>query len=272
MRNRAELISSLATFALFVTLETCSLLMAGNRGIIQKFSIFGAARSIQTSIWSKTCQVRNYVNLKEENEELFAENSLLRQQMENLRTKIQNEEQVSVDIIPGYTYYTASVVKNSVDRQHNYLVIDKGGKSGIKRGMGVVTHNGVIGIVENVSENFSYVVSLLNVEQSVSARILGTGEFGPMVWSGTSEGTAFLRDIPVYSEAALGDTVVTSGFSTVYPPDIPLGKIEDIATIHGASLTMSIRLFENFRALKKVYVVRSNQAEEINQLIPDHEQ
>ncbi|MBQ0025183.1 MAG: rod shape-determining protein MreC [Bacteroidales bacterium] len=272
MRTKSELISSIITIVLFVALEFLSIFLASKRGVVQRFSVLGAFNSIQTSIWERKTQMLRYMDLKQENESLFSENLELRQRNEELKSLLLSQEETNDTISPGFTYRKATVIKNFIDRQHNYLVINKGSEDGIERGMGVVTKNGAIGIVNRTSAHYAYVVSLLNVGQSVSARIVSTGEFGPMSWSGTSMRKASLREIPVYSTAAAGDTVVTSGFSSVYPPDIPVGVVEASTLTNGTSLTLDIRLFTNFHALDNVYVVSNNRADEINGLIEGNEQ
>ena len=116
------------------------------------------------------------------------------------------------------------------------------------------------------SRHYAYVISLLNTEQSVSAKLAGSGAFGPMTWPGKDPGRAVLAEIPVHIEAAPGDTVLSSGFSTIYPPDIPLGRVIESKISQGSSQELSVALFEDFRSLHNVYIVRNNRGEEIQEL------
>ena len=169
-------------------------------------------------------------------------------------------------IEPDYTFIGATVIRNSVDRQHNYLILDRGAKEGVEPGMGVVTARGVIGIVSAVSRHYSYVISLLNTEQSVSAKLAGSGAFGPMSWPGLAPDKAVLSEIPVHVQAAPGDTVLSSGFSTIYPPDIPIGRVVESKVNQGSSQDLTVLLFEDFRSLHNVYIVQNNRGEEIREL------
>ena len=266
MKDRYGLLSSLSAVILFILLETCAITMVARSGVVQRFKVLGAVRSVESWFWDRTGRIRYYFNYRTENDRLTAENLQLRQQLARFAAVQRALDTLEVVVEPEYTYYGATVVRNSVDRQHNFLVLDRGRDDGIEEGMGVVTARGVVGIVSAVSRHYSYVISLLNTEQSVSAKLAGSGAFGPMTWTGVSPRSAILREIPVHVQTAPGDTVYSSGFSTIYPPDIPLGAVEKSTIRQGSSQDLTVTLFEDFRSLRNVYIVKNNRRQELEEL------
>lgn len=267
MKSRNGIIANLATLLLFIGLEVLSFVLISNNSIIQRYRIVGSIRDVQSYVWNKNVGFRQFLNYKTENERLWEENAILRQRLENIRSYQFQHDYDSIEFNPDFTYLQARVIKNFTNRQHNCIILNKGRKDGIKEGMGVVTDRGIIGIVNAVSENYAQVISFLNIEQSISAKILTSGEFGPMVWSGNAANRAIIREIPIHSDVAQGDTVVSSGFSSIYPADVPIGIVYRMEEVNGASKNLHVALFENFRALDRVYVVKSNHIDEINELI-----
>jgi len=266
MRSRYGFISALTTAILFLFLEAASVVMMINNGAIQRFKLVGAVRHVEAGIWGRTQQVRNYFNFRSENERLSAENLALRQQLALYEKAAAALDSHVVTVTPDFTYIGAKVIRNSVNAQHNYLILDRGSDDGVERGMGVITDRGVVGIVGAVSRRYCYVNSLLSTGQSASAKLVASGAFGPIHWPGVSPDRVLLQEIPVHIQAAPGDTVVTSGFSTIYPPDIPLGVVAGTRIIQGSSQNIDIQLFEDFRTLNNVYIVRNNAGPEFQEL------
>ena len=266
MRSRYGFISALTTALLFLVLEAASVVMMVNNGAIQRFKVVGAVRHVEAGIWGRTQQVRNYFNFRTENERLSAENLRLRQELARYATAAAALDSHYVTVTPDYTFIRAAVIRNSVNAQHNFLVLDRGTADGVERGMGVVTDQGVVGIVSAVSRRYCYVISLLSTGQSVSAKLAASGAFGPLHWPGLAPDQVLLREIPVHIQAAPGDTVVTSGYSTIYPPDIPIGSVVETRINQGSSQDLTVRLFEDFRTLHYVYIVRNNNGPELQEL------
>ena len=266
MKSRYGLLSTLTAIVLFILLETLSIVLVVRGGVVQRFKVLGAVRSVESWCWQHTGRIGSYFSLRPENERLAAENLQLRQQLSRYAAAQSELDSVVRFVEPPFTYIGATVIRNSVDRQHNYLILDRGAKEGVEPGMGVVTARGVVGIVSAVSRHYAYVLSLLNTEQSVSAKLAGSGSFGPLTWPGTEPDKAVLQEIPVHIQAAPGDTVYTSGYSTIYPPDIPIGSVAGSKISQGSSQELTVRLFEDFRSLHSVYIVANNHRQELEEL------
>lgn len=261
--RRSELFSLISTVLLFLALEIISIVLASNNSIVQRYRIMGGIRNAQTSMWNTSRKVQYFINYRVENEKLAQENLALRQELD-----LYKEAALAVDstkVEAGYKYILARVVKNSTNKQHNFIVINRGREDGVETGMGVITDNGVVGVVNAVQDNYSQVISFLSADQRVSAKIAGNGTFGPLAWRGRSVRQARMSEIPEHTEVNLGDTILTSGFSTIYPPDIPLGKVTKIFD-NGVSIDINVELFQNFGALQHVYVVANKNAAQIKQL------
>jgi len=264
--RRSNLIHSLLTVAFFIFLETISIIMVSRNGIIQRYRIVGSLRSIQTSLWRSRENVSYFINYRTENERLAAENLTLKQELDSARAILGFiEDSLTIDTPQGFTYISATVVKNSTHLQHNNLLLNKGYAEGISEGMGVITANGVVGIVNSVSKHYSHVISFLSEGQSVSAKLKNDGTFGPMVWEGKSPHEALLYEIPAHTDINVGDTILSSGYSIIYPSDIPLGVVKETST-DGVSIKVDVSLFQNFKSLRHVYIVKNNNYREIKEL------
>lgn len=258
--RRSELIATLSTALLFIALEVISIVMVSHSGVVQRYRIMGAVRNSQTGMWNTTRKVQYFINYRVENEKLAQENLLLHSEIERYKAAIATVDSVKIE--GGYDYTLARVIKNSTNKQHNYIIINRGESDGIKVGMGVVTDNGIVGVVNAVNRHYSQIVSFLSAGQKVSAKVAKDGSFGPLSWEGHSVRKAHLSEIPAHTEVVVGDTISTSGFSTIYPPDIPLGRVTKVID-NGVSIDLNVELFQNFSAIQHVYVISNRDEEEI---------
>lgn len=265
MRN-SSLIGTLLTVGLFIALEVLSIVMITNNSIVQKYKFMGTVRGFQSFFWKASENTDSFFHLRGENDLLIEENLRLRQELDLYKARAEAMDDTVSWTEAGYTYIPATVIKNSTNKQHNYLVLNRGEEHGIHEGMGVMTDCGVVGIVDAVNRRYSYVISLLDVGQSVSAKIAKNNSFGPMAWNGISPRKAILNEIPVHTETELGDTVSTSGYSAIFPPDIPLGSITDVSIVNGVTKRLEIELFQDFKSLRNVYVVGNNHYHEITEV------
>ena len=146
------------------------------------------------------------------------------------------------------------------------MIIGKGYEDGVTEGSGVITGKGAVGIIDAVSRKHAYARSFKNHEMNISARLGKEGAVGPLSWDGVSSDGAILKEIPHHVEFEKGDTVFTSGFSSIFPPDIPLGEVGEAKIVNGATYEIKVRLFEDFGALRYVTVVENMGKEEMKEL------
>ena len=166
-----------------------------------------------------------------------------------------------------YDITTAHVIFNTINKVNNYIIIDKGKKEGIVPDMAVLSPNGVAGVVSDVSENFSTVISLLNPNSRVSAKILPINQIGTVVWIDPDPSIAQVIHIPQHLMVAVGDSVVTSGYSDVFPNDILIGTvIEKYDNPNNTFLTIKIKLATDFRNLNHVYLISNLYKPELDSL------
>lgn len=298
MTNRSPLVKSIAAFILFVILEAVALVLISNESIIQQLRIMGFYMNVQEKTIKTKTDIKYYFSLDEVNEQLMSENTRLLQELtkykaaeeavdssytdtttvnlpqpdSNVVSKMNLAvKQQSVPYKAKFTYIPAKVVGSSSNRKHNYLIINKGKVDGLDKDMGVISPQGVVGVISAVSDNYAYVISYLNVNQSVSAKLSGSNAFGPMIWDGKRINYAVLTEIPQHIKFHYGDTVRTSGFSTLFPPDLPLGTVKKSKIIKGTHHEIQVKLFQDFKTLLYVRVVKNNDRQEIDQLSKGNE-
>ena len=223
------------------------------------------------TVWGCSQNIKHYFSLKSRNDALALENHELRLRLAEYEAMEADSsaygKHIPDDGIAGdFRYIPATIVKVSNNSQHNYMIIGKGYEDGITKGAGVITGKGAIGVIDAVSRNYSYARSFKNHEMNISARLGKEGAVGPMSWDGHSSAKAILKEIPHHVEFHHGDTVYTSGYSSIFPPDIPLGTTGDAKIVNGATYEINIDLFEDFGALRYVTVVDNIGKEEIKKI------
>lgn len=256
--------------AIFILLEVAALGMLRHCGTLQDMWISRGLHAFYASVWGKSEDIRYYFSLRKENDRLAEENFRLSQEARYYRDLLGLKDHPSpeeTDTLGHFTYIPAEIVKISNNSQHNYIVIGKGSEDGILPQSGIITEQGVIGIVDAVSRHYSYAISFRNAEITVSARIGRKGPVGSLAWDGHSGSGAILSEIPLHIGFAEGDTVFTSGFSSIFPPDIPLGTVGESRIINGATFEIEIGLFEDFKSLRYVMVAHNTGKEEIRELV-----
>ena len=166
-----------------------------------------------------------------------------------------------------YTIATGQIIKNSYASPRNYITVDKGANDSIKPDMGVITAKGILGIVENTSNNFATVQSILNKNSNINAKIKNTDHFGSLVWDTKIYNVVQLIDIPRLAPLTLGDTIVTGAMSSIFPENIPIGTIKkyDLAG-SGGFYNIDVALFNDMTNIKNVYIINNTDRKEILQL------
>lgn len=274
MHNLLDFVRKYSYFFLFILLEVASLALLFRFNSYQGSVWFSAANSAVARIDGFYGNTLAYINLNEVNKDLTARNIQLQREAELLRSQLHQftkdttlTEQIMHEKLKDYTMIPATVVSNSNERDNNYLVIDKGTIDGIKPEMGVVGGGGVVGIVYLTGPHHSLVIPVTNRKSSISCRVRGQSYFGYLQWDGSSMCRAYVDDIPRYARVKKGEAVETSGYSSVFPPGIFVGRIRSISNSpDGQSYKLDVTLGTNFANLRDVEVVATPYKAEIDTL------
>jgi len=260
--------TTIVSVAVFIILEVASLSVLSTRSVFQNLWFASFFHDTQAYLWGKVDSVRRFVTLKKENERLSAENASLLNELSDLKSVIAsgNIEWRLYGSRMHYDILDANVVTSLRGSQHNYVIIDRGEADGVEVNDGLMTQTGVIGIVQSVSKHFSYALTYANKDMIVSAKVGKEGSVGSMSWDGISMARSLLTGIPIHVDVEPGDTVFTSGYSSIFPPDIPLGTVIDKKSNRGASADISVRLFNDYNNINRLLVVKNLDKNEILQL------
>jgi len=266
--RRNGLIVYIINAAIFVLLEIAALSMLRNSGEAQRSWFAKGGQAVMGAVWGTSQAIGDYFSLRKANDALAVENHELREKIAELEAMIADSIRTAAvradGAAGGFRYIPATIAKISNNKQHNYIIIRKGSEDGVREGAGLITGKGAIGVIDAVSSHYSFARSFRNHEMNISARLGRDGTVGPMSWDGHSSDGAILRGIPHHVEITPGDTVFTSGFSSIFPADIPLGTAEGARIVNGSTYEIKIRLFEDFGALRYVTVVDNMDREEMN--------
>ena len=275
MRNLLNFLVKYNYWFLFILLEVASFVLLFRFNRYQQSVFFTSANVMAGKLYEVTGSIAAYFHLKETNEDLLDHNIRLEQRVALLERALLDARSDttlyrSLDSVPAgsrYTLHKARVIKNSLNRLDNYLTLDKGSADSIRPEMGVVSANGVVGIVYKTTPHYALVISLLNSKSSLSCKIQGSDYFGYLKWEGGDSQYAYLRDLPRHAEFSVGDTVVTSGYSAVFPPGLLVGYVDEMTDSHdGLSYLLKIRLATDFGRVSDVRVIANHNLPELQQL------
>lgn len=253
--------------AIFILMEIAAFAMLKRSGQLQGIWIDKASHRVMATLWGGGESIAHYFSLGRENERLSEENFKLAEELRAYRSREAMEKNsVSTDSLAAeseFSFIPARIVKLSRNKQHNYFILNKGSEDGISAQSGVITGNGIVGIIDAVDKHYSYGLSFMNSGVSISARLGDEGAIGPLIWDGISSDGAILKEIPLQYKFAPGDTVWTSGFSSIFPADIPLGVAGESRIVNGAVNEIKVKLFQSFSALRFVTIAVNNGRDEI---------
>lgn len=269
MDTLIKFLKNIHALLVFIVLEVISIVSLVS-GDVRRNSVFNtSANTIIGNIYDFTWRYVGYFNLKEEN-------AALMQQLSNIRSS--SKESFVVDTaqfrskndslgVLKYKYITASVVKNSVSRQNNFMTIDVGSDHGVAPDMAVVSPSGVIGIVVAVSSHYALAISVLNSKIGVSAKLKSQSFYGSVVWPGEDYRYVILHEIPNHVDLCKGDTIVTSGYSAIFPPGLPVGTIDDFEKNSDDNFyTIKVKLLTDLKRISDVMIIENVMQKEQLQL------
>ena len=236
-----------------------------------------SANAVSASLYNTSNGVSSYFKLREINEDLHRRNAMLELEILNLQNQIRHYADMEyaatqpVDSsLSRYTFYLAHVINNSVNRPNNYITIDRGELDGIRPEMGVVDHNGIVGIVNVVGPHSARIISVLNSNLRISCKVKGYDQVGSLVWDGKKPDEAILEELPRHAVFNPGDTIVTSGYSTVFPEGVPVGIVERSLDDYDENFfALRVKLFTDLSKLSTVRIIADNMKEELKKTEQD---
>lgn len=251
----------------FLLLEIVALLLHYGYDYKLKARAGLVLRRVEASVGRHVSDFVSFWDLRVENRQLARENISLRNQVASLQTLVPQDSATLVEVEgQRYEFQPALVVTSSITRSHNFFTLDVGQREGVEAQMGVLSHGSVAGIVIAATQHYSTAISLLNTDLKVSAKLKGSGYTGTLGWDGLDYRVAKLTEIPHHVPISVGDTVVTSGYSNIFPPDLLIGLVESVEARGGDFCTLRVRLFTDFKRLHRVAVVRDRDLPELDSL------
>ena len=264
MRNLLDFLYKYHHWLVFVLLEVVSVVLLFKYNSYQNSVWFTSANAVAGKVYEMESKLTSYMAMAELNEQLTLRNIYQERQLDQLRrlyaeatkdtTAAEREE---LAFLSNYQLIPAKVVENSIHKAENLITIDKGRKDGVEPDMGVACGNGVVGVVYLVSDHYSVVISALNAASSrISCSIRNRGYFGYLHWYGGDPSVAYVEDVPRHAKFNLGEWLVTSGFSSIFPSGVQVGKIEQVYnSSDGLSYKLKVRLSTDFGNLRDVLVI-----------------
>lgn len=270
MRSLLRYLLKNYAFVLFLLLEGAALALVFNHNSYQKSKYLNSSNRITGNIYQTYNSVVDYFHLNRINKELSEENAWLRSRVENITgIPVVNDSLVvtleSAD--STYRFISAKIINNSVNKPFNYFTLNKGRNNGIKPDQGVVTGKGIVGVVTHVSDSYAVGLSVLNSRWSISAMHKKSGNYGSLIWRGNDYRTADLTEIPLHVDISPGDSIITSGYSSVFPEGVMIGTIQSFSRPDGENyFNISVQLSTDFKALSYVEVIENQDKPEIKEL------
>ena len=263
------------SFLLFLLLFTLSVFFTIQSHSYHKSKFINSANFLSGGIYNSSNSISQYFGLKKENEILLEENNRLKSILYNKESNDSDSTRIdSSSFDSKYRFTGASVIKNSFSSTTNMLLIDKGVNDGLQEDFGVITSKGIVGIIDDLSGNYSNVISILNTNSKINAQLKNTDHYGTLEWDTVSPEFVQLVDVQkIASEnLAVGDTIITGGQSTIFPKGIPIGKVTEFKLDSAEDYyTIQVQLFNDMTNIGHVYVIENIDAEEIMNLLNRNE-
>ena len=263
MRNLLEFLAKYNHWFVFLILEVVSMVLLFQYNSYQGSAWFSSANAVTGKLYEWDANVETFFSLTKVNQELTQRNAYLEQEVQKLSdslvsvtkdSSIYHRDQFA--LLRNYRLIPAKVVANSIDKPGNLMTIDKGSADGIRKDMGVISGTGVVGIVYLVAEHYAIMIPVLNTKSNISCMIQNRGYFGYLRWKGCVSDLAYLEEVPRHAHFKLGDYVVTSGYSAVFPPGVRVGRILHVFnSADGLSYRVQLRLSTDFARLRDVCVI-----------------
>jgi len=263
MHNLLAFLTKYYHWLIFLFLEVVSGVMLFKYNSYQGSTWISSANAVVGTVYEWQSGIEHFFSLSQRSEELTKRNLLLERQVELLRQDLAEAnvdssrfQKREMELLHQYELISAKVVSNTVHRIDNLITIDKGSADGVKTDMGVACGTGLVGVVYQTSDHYSVVIPVLNHLSHISVTIRNRGYFGYLTWDGRTPVVAYVEDVPRHAQFKNGDWVETSGYSSIFPPGISVGKIVDIKDSEdGLSYRLKVHLSTDFSCLRDVCVI-----------------
>jgi rod shape-determining protein MreC len=256
-------------FILFLLLEVLAVIFTIQSHSFHKSKFVNSANFVSGGIYNRINNFKEFLLLKKENERLSEENIYLKNLLNLQDKEVVEIDQIVIDTTKysqKYRYTGAKVINNNYRKNNNYLTINKGSNSGIEPDLGVINSKGIVGITKSVSANYATVLSILNVNSRINAKLLNSDHYGSLTWDNNDYNVVQLLDIPIQAAVYVGDTIVTGGKSTIFPEGIPIGVIKEFKTLNNNYEYINISLFNDMSSIGYVEVIKNFDKIEIKTL------
>lgn len=275
MNNLIEFFKKNFHYFLLAILLVVSIIMMGKSMSYSKYKFARMCQNTIGPIQKNWAEMIHKFSLGQENDLLTQQNIALMREHENMFI-YKNDTVISMmsktdSLHPRsmrlYDYTYAHVIYKTTNQAFNYLIIDKGSQDGISRDMAVTCPQGVVGVISDVSDHFSSIIPILHPDSRISATVSPINQVGTVVWEGPNPQVAYLENIPQHLEINIGDSVLTSGFSNIFPKGLLIGTVKEVSVGKNASfLTIKVKLATNFNKLSTVYLIENLHKAEIDSL------
>ncbi|MBR5038983.1 MAG: rod shape-determining protein MreC [Prevotella sp.] len=263
MRNLLAFIAKYNHWFLFVILEVICAVLLFRYNSYQGSVFFSSANVAAGKVYEFDAQAKSFFSLTKVNEQLTQRNLYLEEQVKELTERmveLTNDtnytKRSQLEMLSSYKLIPAKVITNSINQRDNLITLDKGSDDGVRVDMGVACGNGVVGIVYMVSKKYCVVIPVLNSHSNISVSVDKRGYFGYLHWLGRRPDKAYVNDIPLHAKVLPGDQVVTSGYSSIFPPGLQVGKVLYVfKSLDGLSLQLQVRLSTDFSTLRDVCII-----------------
>jgi rod shape-determining protein MreC len=270
MRNLLAFIAKYHHWFLFVILEVVCAILLFHYNSYQGSVFFSTANVAAGKVYELDAQAKSFFSLTKVNEQLTERNLYLEQQVKELTEKMIDvtrdtgfTKRNQLQMLDSYKLIPAKVISNSIDKRDNLITLDKGSDDGVRVDMGVACGNGVVGIVYMVSKNYCVVIPVLNSHSNISVVVDKRGYFGYLHWLGRRSDRAYVNDIPLHAKVHQGDHIITSGYSSIFPPGVEVGKVLYVfKSLDGLSLQLQVKLSTDFSTLRDVCIIDDSKMKE----------
>jgi len=256
-------------FLLFLLLEILAIVFTIQHHSYHTSKFVNSANFISGGVYNKLNSINEFFILKTENKLLIEENIQLKNLLSKKEINYTEDNYQLIDTTKyyqKYEYSVAKVINNNFNKKNNFLTINKGTKQGLNSDLGVINSTGIIGVIKNISSNYSTVLSILNSNSKINVRFKNSTHFGTLIWNGKDFNTIQIKDIVRQANFKIGDTIITDGKSAIFPEGINVGVIKDFIFENNQYQQINVTLFNDMSAVGYVQIVKNLQKNEQKEL------